>query len=650
MRIAAVAPSVTFALLHQLLHVPALALLPSPLNADTGQPPFNTVTSTETSIEGLLKGNNLPDGPLKRSLNWLWNERHHIKSLREPLTSQTERDSCVKRIKDPSINLLMVVQEAYGSEEKVFLKEVVELESMMNELLSFAPEYDYRYVKANGFRTLAKMIRSLIEVLAAAACLKSTTGHSSDQLMLEHKTLTRSLKKAVDVAKLIHSKGRKYSCTTLSEDVDMQILTTMFTMDPSEIEPIFASTGPFFVKTGVQKELAFVLRMIAAISSPNQTEMNKILVSQRYAARSQAVNSLAMSLEKLKGGVLKKFPLNMALESNKVIKANYLLPRDVQMYDVERSHNLFVLRPPDHLSPVDIIEVSDRRGTVRSLIVKPETMRFNDTLVMWTHGGAFMMGSADGCETWARDLGATFICPEYRLAPENKYPAGMQDLLDVYMFVTSGADAVAEAIGFHPRIVMLAGDSSGGQMSISLTIIVNAIRKRNLATAVDSVKNMVPLPHAIVSLYPSAIPGFILHPSSSYQFMDPVISVGVVALVASFYPEVDPHVEDDLWYRKPSFPSVVRRFNGRLEDPFFNVLAFRDWLDLSNISLTILSSEMDSMLDHGVLLAKHWRGPVAFHVAWSMPHGFANFRSSDAKQGIVNFVTLMDQAVKRAGG
>ena len=119
----------------------------------------------------------------------------------------------------------------------------------------------------------------------------------------------------------------------------------------------------------------------------------------------------------------------------------------------------------------------------------------------------------------------------------------------------------------------------------------------------------------------------------------------MIALVASFYSEADPKVDDDLWYQKPNHEEVIRRFQSRLKDPYYNVMAFEEWEELSNISLTVLASEMDSMLDQGLVLAKKWQGPVTFNVAWGLPHGFINMKGAEAKDDSMNFANLMEKAL-----
>lgn len=50
---------------------------------------------------------------------------------------------------------------------------------------------------------------------------------------------------------------------------------------------------------------------------------------------------------------------------------------------------------------------------------------------MWLHGGGMISGGIDGdrpvCERYALDIGRVVVSMQYRLAPEDPYPAGAED-------------------------------------------------------------------------------------------------------------------------------------------------------------------------------------------------------------------------------
>jgi acetyl esterase/lipase len=86
-------------------------------------------------------------------------------------------------------------------------------------------------------------------------------------------------------------------------------------------------------------------------------------------------------------------------------------------------------------------------------------------IILYLHGGAFFMGSPASYRNRAMRLSyrcnAEIFVPDYRLAPEHPYPAALDDALAAWKFVK----------GFRPNTpILLAGDSAGGGLSLSLLV------------------------------------------------------------------------------------------------------------------------------------------------------------------------------------
>lgn len=91
----------------------------------------------------------------------------------------------------------------------------------------------------------------------------------------------------------------------------------------------------------------------------------------------------------------------------------------------------------------------------------------DERVIVYLHGGGYCIGSARDHRGFAARLsqatGAAVVVPDYRLAPENPYPAAADDSLDVWLAVASQ----------HPGAV-LCGDSAGGGLAL-----LTAIRARD---------------------------------------------------------------------------------------------------------------------------------------------------------------------------
>jgi acetyl esterase len=90
--------------------------------------------------------------------------------------------------------------------------------------------------------------------------------------------------------------------------------------------------------------------------------------------------------------------------------------------------------------------------------------------IVFVHGGGFIRGDkserANVGIAFARH-GFVVIVPNYRLAPEHRWPAGAQDVARVLEWATANA----AALGVDPRHIMLLGESAGAAHAAAATLI-----------------------------------------------------------------------------------------------------------------------------------------------------------------------------------
>lgn len=87
--------------------------------------------------------------------------------------------------------------------------------------------------------------------------------------------------------------------------------------------------------------------------------------------------------------------------------------------------------------------------------------------LVWCHGGGFVVGDVDMtetvCRTICREADIVVASVDYRLAPEHRFPAGLEDA----MAVTRHLSRQGATLGIDARRLAVGGDSAGGNLAAS---------------------------------------------------------------------------------------------------------------------------------------------------------------------------------------
>jgi acetyl esterase/lipase len=100
--------------------------------------------------------------------------------------------------------------------------------------------------------------------------------------------------------------------------------------------------------------------------------------------------------------------------------------------------------------------------------------------IFYLHGGGYAIGSvnthAEMVSRLSRASGARALSVDYRLAPENPFPAGLDDAVTAYRWLLNQ--------GVDPKSVVIGGDSAGGGLTLATLLALRDAGDRLPAGAI----------------------------------------------------------------------------------------------------------------------------------------------------------------------
>ncbi len=103
-----------------------------------------------------------------------------------------------------------------------------------------------------------------------------------------------------------------------------------------------------------------------------------------------------------------------------------------------------------------------------------------DSVLIYLHGGGYVLGTTEMYHDMAARLASggevKVLSVDYRLAPENKYPAALEDSIKVYKWLLSQ--------NYKYYNIMIAGDSAGGGLALATLLKIRSLGLKMPAAAV----------------------------------------------------------------------------------------------------------------------------------------------------------------------
>lgn len=270
------------------------------------------------------------------------------------------------------------------------------------------------------------------------------------------------------------------------------------------------------------------------------------------------------------------------------------LPPATTLEEMRAGWNLYsarMRRPHPEDMKVTDGSVAGKGGAVPIRVYRPAAAPAKAPCVLYFHGGGFMKGDLDSSDTtaWglAQETGAVVVSVDYRLAPENPYPAAFDDCFSVLADVAGNAGRY----GVDPARIAVSGDSAGGNLAAAVSL---AARDRD-----------GPAVAAQVLIYP-CLTDDTKHESYRVHAVTPGLTA---ASMGSYWN----------WYLAGSAQPV--------SDPYALPFKARSLAGLPRALVHV--AEIDPLYDDGRLYAERLKAagvPTEYRCAKGMIHGFMRAR------------------------
>jgi acetyl esterase len=146
---------------------------------------------------------------------------------------------------------------------------------------------------------------------------------------------------------------------------------------------------------------------------------------------------------------------------------------------VERSANFPAKRVVDVTGTDGVFEANGR--SIRFRLFTPKAGPAIRDCIIYAHGGGFVSGNLECCEglasEFAHDLQAAVLTFDFALAPENPFPAGVEDCYQTVLFCQTNH----AALGINPRCIVFAGESNGGNFGPAVALMLRDRSKPQVA-------------------------------------------------------------------------------------------------------------------------------------------------------------------------
>jgi len=160
----------------------------------------------------------------------------------------------------------------------------------------------------------------------------------------------------------------------------------------------------------------------------------------------------------------------------------HLSPAELRsLYHAQR---IKLLPNPLPVGACEAFDIPGRAGAIPMRSYRPLRQEPDAALLVFFHGGGWMLGTLESYDTVCRRLaakaGCVVVSVGYRLAPEHPFPAAVEDAYDALCWCSNHA----RELGADPSRLAVCGDSAGGNLAAVVAQLDREAGERRVALQV----------------------------------------------------------------------------------------------------------------------------------------------------------------------
>ena len=189
------------------------------------------------------------------------------------------------------------------------------------------------------------------------------------------------------------------------------------------------------------------------------------------------------------------------LEQHGIPPTHTLSPEDARRTYLERRH-LTQPAPPE-VAQVQALQAEGPHGPIPLRLYRPLASSGGALsalpALVYFHGGGWVIGDLDTHDTLCRELangsGVAVIAVDYRMGPEHRFPAAVNDCIAATRWV----HREAAALGLDPMHIAVGGDSAGGNLAAVVALTARDTGDVKLGLSVADLSGHRHAPHRAVT-------------------------------------------------------------------------------------------------------------------------------------------------------